>query len=297
MKNIKQILCFGSLNIDYIYKVRSIVRPGETIRSLSINRNAGGKGSNQSMAAVKAGATVHHAGKIGNDGEWMLDEMMASGINVSNIEISSSVSGHAVIQVDDAGENAICLFGGTNRSLTREYIDSVLNSYASDTVLMLQNEVNEIPYLIQQGLKRNMPICLNPSPITDELLSLDLTLVDIIIVNELEGCALSGLKEPYEIIQKLHAQYPKGIVILTLGSRGSIAIKPGDNEPIIIPSESCDCIDSTAAGDTFAGYVLAGLTMGHDLEIVLTHASRAAEHCVGISGAQSSIPFRSELNL
>ena len=107
----------------------------------------------------------------------------------------------------------------------------------------------------------NMPICLNPSPITDELLSLDLTLVDIIIVNELEGCALSGLKEPYEIIQKLHAQYPKGIVILTLGSRGSIAIKPGDNEPIVIPSESCDCIDSTAAGDTFAGYVLAGLTI------------------------------------
>ena len=299
MRNASQILNFGSLNVDYVYKVNNIVKPGETVSSLSMQIYAGGKGANQSVAASRAGARVHHAGRIGNDtdGQWMLDEMNSMNIDLSNVDICDEVTGHAVIQVDQNGENSIVLFGGTNQTLNKPFIDKVLSRYGPDTALMLQNEVNELPYLIEQGLRRKMPICFNPSPITKSIATLDLQDLALIVVNEIEGEVLSGEKVPEKMIFQLRHRYPNSTLILTLGSRGSMALQPNDSSLIEIKSQPCKCIDSTAAGDTFVGYVLAGLTRGDSLELSMQHASRAAEFCVGQSGAQSSIPLRSELNL
>ena len=123
-----KILNFGSLNIDNTYRVRSIVKPGETIASSGIDLNCGGKRLNQSVALARAGMEVMHAGLVGNDGQILVEMLKSAGVNTDKIEKTSGKSGHTIIQVDDGGQNSIILYGGANRQITKEYIDQVLEN-------------------------------------------------------------------------------------------------------------------------------------------------------------------------
>ena len=288
------ILCYGSLNIDYVYQVENISRPGETVKSLSLQTFPGGKGANQSVAAARAGGRVHHAGSIGQDGAWMLDKLRNDGVNVSNVVISKEVTGHAVVQVDREGENAICLFGGANYTITRADIDKTIKQFRAGTTLMVQNETSELAYMLHMAACQNMFICLNPSPISDSLLTLDLKDVGLLVVNEIEASTLASKSS--DQFRTLRDRCPRAIIVKTRGAFGGEALVPDSNEPIAYQSCNVTAVDTTAAGDTFLGYLVAGLSQGEPLKSTMDWAARAAARCVTVRGAQSSIPYREHIN-
>ncbi len=289
-----RILNFGSLNIDYVHRVDHIARPGETVAGLSLEVFAGGKGANQSVALARAGAQVSHAGKVGEDGRWLLEKLERAGVDVSLIEVDPDVkTGHAVIQVDDAGENAILLHGGANQKIDRKQIDRALRSLGEGDLLLIQHEINDGPYLIETAAKQGLPVCLNPAPMSSAVRDGPLDKVSLLIVNETEGEALCDETDPWEMLPRL-VEMTGGEVIVTLGDQGAIYFS--GEEAIHQPAIHADVVDTTAAGDTFIGYYLAGRASGEPVERCLKTATTAASMCVAKAGAMDSIPNNLEVS-
>ena len=160
-----KVLCFGSLNIDYTYKVDHFVGKGETLSSESLQVFSGGKGLNQSIALAKAGARVYHAGAVGEDGRFLLEELEKAGVDVSCVAVRADVrTGNAIIQNDREGDNCILLYGGANQAVKKEQVDEVLTHFDVGDFLVLQNEISELPYIMEQAHEKGMKIILNPSP-------------------------------------------------------------------------------------------------------------------------------------
>lgn len=220
-----RVLNIGSLNLYYVYNLDHIVQPGETEASYELNVHLGGKGMNQTVALAKAGVDVYHGGMIGEDGQPFLDACKEFGVHAEYIRQTDTKSGHAIIQIDKNAQNSILLYGGANQQLTSEYIDTVLADFGAEDILLLQNEVNMLPYIVNRAHEKGMTIALNPSPFNE----------------------------------KLHA------------------------------------VDTTAAGDTFTGYFLAGLCEGLPIPEVLKMSAKASSIAVSRAGAVPSIPFREEV--
>ena len=191
---------FGSLNIDYTYHMDHFVQPGETQSSLSLSIGPGGKGLNQSIALARAGAEVSHVGITGQGGEFLRTLLAENGVDISLLGQASTPNGHAIIQVDQEGQNCIVLYGGTNQALTRELIDNAVAAMESGDAALLQNETNEIPYIIRKVRQRGCDVILNAAPMGPEVQTYPLELVSCLIVNETEGSALSGCREPEAIL-------------------------------------------------------------------------------------------------
>jgi ribokinase len=289
-----KILNFGSLNIDYVYQVDHFVQPGETLSCESFNKFAGGKGNNQSVALARAGAIVFHAGKVGQDGIWLKDKLEKEGVNVSNIKITESASGHAIIQVNKEGENSIIIHGGANQEIRSSDVSEIINKFDIGDYLLLQNEISETESIIRQGHDRGMKIILNPAPMDKKVLDYPLELVDYFIVNEIEGQQLTGESDPELIIEAMRDKFKDSHVVLTLGEKGAVYAK--DETLINVAAEKVAAIDTTAAGDTFTGYFLALLLEGRSIESCIKTACMAAAKCVTKKGASDSIPKRKELN-
>ena len=162
-----RIINFGSLNIDKVYQVEQFVRPGQTITAKDYAVAAGGKGLNQSLAAARAGAEVLHAGAIGAEGRFMADLLRESGADTSLLREVDGPSGHAVIEINAAGQNRIIVFGGANRSMTSEYIERVLDASQPDDWVLLQNEVNLVPEIIRRAHEKELRVVFNPSPVPE----------------------------------------------------------------------------------------------------------------------------------
>lgn len=288
-----KILNLGSCNIDYVYQVPHIVKAGETLSSKSLVRFPGGKGLNQSIAAARAGASVYHGGCCGADGGFLLDVMRESGVNTDFVNTLECRNGHAIIQVEDGGQNSIFLFGGSNERVTPEIIDRILAGFNDGDVLMLQNEISNILYAVEAAYKRGMKIVLNPSPFDETMKKIDIGMLSVIILNEIEGASFSGYSEPEKIIEYFKSQYPGLKVVLTLGCKGSICYD--GSETVFCPAFRVDAVDTTAAGDTFTGYFVSEYFGGTELETALRYASAAAALSVGKNGAASSIPFMDEV--
>ena len=162
-----KVLNFGSLNIDFVYRVRDFVRPGETISAASFARFPGGKGLNQSIALARAGARVLHAGAVGTDGGFLVDLLRENGVDCSLVAvIDDTPTGHAVIQVADSGENSIVLYPGANHRIADELIDRALALTAPGDILLLQNEISAMPEIMRRAAERNLRIFFNPAPMT-----------------------------------------------------------------------------------------------------------------------------------
>lgn len=288
-----KFLNFGSMNIDTFFRVDHIVRPGETISADSIEKRAGGKGLNQSIALAKISDELHHAGNIGSDGKFLLDEMKANKVDISLVKTSKKETGNAIIQVDYKGENSIILFKGANFDNSKEYIDQVLGKFGENDILLLQNEINLLPYIVDRAYDRGMKIALNPSPITEQLKNIDLNKIDLLLVNEIEAKTLANVDKVEKGIDFFRANYPDLKIVMTLGAKGSVYI---DREKIIRQdSYKVKAIDSTGAGDTFTGYFLGYFYKGHSLEESLEIASKAAALSVSKKGASISIPSHKEV--
>lgn len=288
-----KILNFGSLNIDKTYKIDHIVNEGETISCKDYKQGLGGKGLNQSLALKRAGADVIHAGMVGEvDGDIFLNFLKENNIK-SLVKKTCGNSGHAIIQVDKNACNSIIVEAGANKKIDKSYIDQVINEFSKGDFLLLQNEINNIPYIVKKAKEKGMKIFLNPSPIDEEIKNLDLNMIDFLILNETEGESLSGYKEPYEILNSFTNNYPKLEVILTLGEDGGIYTYK--REKIKYDSYKVKAVDTTGSGDTFLGFFIGSLAKGEDIKTSLKLGALAASLSCSKEGAASSIPSKEEL--
>ncbi len=246
-----EILCYGSLNIDYIYHVPHQVLPGETLSSVSLEKNPGGKGANQAAALGKAGCSVRMAGRIGADGSFLLSELMKYGVNTECVRVSGNLTGHAIIQLSDNGENSIILYPGENRRQEECDIDKAFSMMSPGSLLLIQNEISSLDRIIDCARRKDMRTFFNPAPFDSSVLDLPLEYIDTIAVNEIEAAALAGIPadSAYEdILGMLSLRYPAAEILMTAGANGSYYQKGSERHyQMAIPAHA---VDTTAAGDT-----------------------------------------------
>ena len=173
----------------------------------------GGKGINQSIALAKAGVDIYHGGMIGEDGQVFLDACREHGVHDEFIRTIDEKTGHTIIQVDKNAQNCILLFGGANQSLTEEYIDEVLEHFEAGDILLLQNEVNKLDYIIDRAYDRKLVIALNPSPYNEKIEVCDLSKISIFLLNEIEGAQITGLTEPDDILDSMRKRFPEAKIV------------------------------------------------------------------------------------
>ena len=288
-----KILNIGSCNIDYVYTLNHIVAPGETETSSKMETFPGGKGLNQSIAAARAGAKVYHAGCVGEGSEILTDILCDSNVDISLLKKLDMKNGHAVIQVASSGENSIFLYPGSNEALTKEYIDSVIENFDKGDILLLQNEVNLVSYAVDKAYEKGMQVVLNPSPYNEKIGEIDFNKLSYIILNEVEASALSGKSDAKDALYFIAEKYPDLKVMLTLGKKG--CIYKDSNTEISQNAFTVKAVDTTAAGDTFTGYFLSGITEGKEISEILKTASAASAIAVSKMGAAPSIPEKAEV--
>ena len=289
-----KFLVFGSLNIDRTYSVSHFVSAGETMAAQEMELFCGGKGFNQAVAFSRAGRKVFFAGAVGKDGQMLLDALDADGIDHRHVRQTDGPSGHAVIQVDPEGQNCIIILAGANGDISKADIDNVLSDFEKGDMIVLQNEISNLPYILRRAGEKEMVIALNPSPFDERIAQLDLSTVSYLLINEVEGAGIAGCTEADAIVETLHGKYPHMNIVLTLGARGAVYCSTSGHR------YSCgilkvEAVDTTSAGDTFCGYFLSQITEHGDPELALQRASIASGISVTRKGASHSIPAWSEV--
>ncbi|NCD06346.1 MAG: ribokinase [Spirochaetia bacterium] len=291
-----KILDYGSLNIDKTFLLDHIVQPGETIASYDYKINAGGKGTNQAGALAKAGCNVYMAGKIGPDGIFILDLLKECNVNTQFVHRNSLTTGQALIQVAKNGQNSIILNAGANFENTKDEINNTLNNFSKGDYLILQNEINNIEYLINKAYEKELTICFNPSPFTKDILNLPLEKISYFFVNEVEAAQIAeetNVENYDSILQSLSKKFPSSKIIMTIGKKG--AYFSFDKNKIHQEIIDAPVIDTTAAGDTFMGYFIASLIKGYTTSEALFYATKAASITVSKPGALKSIPLKEQV--
>lgn len=288
-----KIVNFGSLNIDYTYRVNTFVQPGETKACHDRSINCGGKGLNQSIALAQAGAEVYHAGFVGSDGAFLVERLQKSGVNTEFVRPVQASNGHAVIQVNSSGQNCILLYPGTNHMLTLPYIDEVLDRFQPGDIVVLQNETNRIEEIMLKAAARGLLIAFNAAPMNQQVEQYPLEKVKWLFVNEIEGAALSGQSELNQIVRSLAQRWKHSEIILTAGKEGCIYA----NAEKTISMGACNVkpVDTTGAGDTFVGFFLQSILKGYNEESALQIATVASAIAVTRPGAADAIPHWSEV--
>lgn len=288
-----KILNFGSCNIDYVYSLDHIVVAGETETTNMLETFPGGKGLNQSIATAKAGANVYHAGCIGCDGAMLINILQESGVDISYIKKIDGKNGHAIIQLDKNGQNSIFLYPGSNEMVEKDYIDSVLANFTKGDIILLQNEISNVDYIVEEAFKKKMHIILNPSPFNEKINKIDFNKLTYIILNEVEAKDITGCDMPEDSLSYLKNKYPQLKIMLTLGSNGCVYM---DSENKLYQKAfKVQAVDTTAAGDTFTGYFVAGIAKESDYSELLKIATAASAIAVSRKGAAPSIPERKEV--
>ena len=217
----------------------------------------------------------------------MLTGMLAeSGADVSFVRTLTGVpSGHAIIQVNRDGQNCIMLYGGANQAITRTQVDEVLAQFTAGDLLVLQNEVNELPYLMQRACERGLHIALNPSPINDAIAELPLSAVRWLILNEVEAAQILGepVTDGAAAARALHEKLPQAAIVLTMGEDGSYY--DDGTQQVSQPVFSVCAVDTTAAGDLYAAGFICGLARGASLEKCGAAGARISSEVVKVFGS------------
>lgn len=297
----KRIIVIGSSNTDMVVKSKSLPGPGETIMGGTFFMNAGGKGANQAVAAARLGGDVLFVAKVGNDifGRQSIDGFKKENVNTDFVLIDEkNPSGTALIMVNEEGENCIVVAPGANAHLMPTDIEQVKEINEAEIILMQL----EIPMITIASVSKKakailQKVIVNPAPaqnLSDEILNG----LFLITPNETEATFLTGIKVYDEITASQAAEIflRKGVqnVIITLGKKG--AYFQNNTQSFKINAPVVQAIDSTAAGDTFSGALVVALTEGLDWENAVKFAVEAASISVTRMGAQSSIPYRKEIN-
>ena len=290
-----KVLSFGSLNYDHVYEMDHFTQPKETQSSLSYIRNFGGKGLNQSIALAKAGMDVYHAGKVGSDGQDFIDYLQKYNVKTDYLlKDNGEATGHAIIEICK-GQNRIILHGGANQSIDEKQIDEVLAHFEPGDILLVQNEISSMAYLIEKAHEKGLTIVFNTAPMNEKVFTYPLDLIDIFIVNEIEGAGLAGVEtnDIDAIIRALKEKYPEKKIVMTVGEKGSYYIE----KDTLIHQDiyEVEVVDTTAAGDTFTGFFLASYLKDGNVKKAMDLAAKASSITVQGKGAAQSIPEISQL--
>lgn len=288
-----KVLCFGSANLDHVYKVDHFTVPGETQGCLEYNIKCGGKGVNQAIAMAFAGNDTYFAGIIGSDSGLLKDALVDKGVHIDYMKISNKPTGHAIIEVDQSGQNHILLYGGTNKEIDFEYIDEVLSHFSKGDIVVLQNEINNVPYIIERCYEKEMKIFFNAAPYDIAVKNYPIEKVTWLVVNETEGAALSNEEDYEKIIQTLKQKYPHTHILFTMGKEGSRVLT--DKEDIKVEALKVNAVDTTGAGDTYIGYFVRGIVEEMPLLETAQMATKASAIVVTRFGAVDSIPNYEEV--
>ncbi|MDB5621665.1 MAG: ribokinase [Devosia sp.] len=291
------ITIFGSTNLDQIGTVSRLPRPGETVAGGTFSVSPGGKGANQALAARRAGADVRHVSAVGDDvfAEAALALLKADGIDLSQVRVASEPTGIAMILVDGDGENVIAVLPGANGTLSPGDADATLAEMQPGSVLLLQQEIPQeaTARALQLARERGAVSILNTAPFLPTTAAIA-PQASILVANESEFALLCGGPQA-DIVQAMQdwASRHKQTVIVTLGGAGARAATP--DGLISVPALPITPLDTVGAGDTFCGYLAAGLDAGLDLEAAVRRATVAASLACLKPGAQPAIPRSAEL--
>ena len=281
------ILNFGSINIDNVYQVSRFPEAGETISSKSYEKILGGKGINQSIAIQRAGGDVKHIGFIGDD-EWILNQILSMDMKVDFISKCYGPTGHAIIFVDESGENEIIIHPGANNQFSKSQCFEILQNFTSkDTWIVLQNEINLSVEIAIKAKELGFKVCYSAAPFNSDHVHEILPYVDLLAMNETE------LKELQNSLEKNVSDLDIGMILVTLGSRGA-ELHMG-NSTFKQSSFLNKAVDTTGAGDTFLGSFIACYDNGYDTEKALEYAAAAASIQITRIGAAKAIPTFEEV--
>lgn len=292
------ITVFGSINLDLIGKVSRIPQPGETVPGESFTTAPGGKGANQALAAKRAGATVKLVGAAGRDimGEQALELLKQGGVDLSAVKRLDQQQGVAMIMVDEAGENIIGIVPGTNGAMSIDDADEAVGNLGQNDVLVVQQEIPQAATMRALGLARlnGVTSILNTAPFLDTTAAVAGT-ASIVVANETEFALLSGATSgDLQTAMSLWATSRKQTIIVTLGPDGAMAATP--EELFHVPAPQITPVDTVGAGDTFVGYLAAGLDAGLDLRSAMQRAAVAASLACLKPGAQPAVPTAAEVD-
>ena len=279
----------GSINADNFYFVPHIPVAGETLAATALRRGLGGKGANMSVAAARAAAQVFHIGAIGEDGRWARTRLLEYGVDVAYISESTEPTGHANICVAADGENQIVLFPGANRSVTTDQIGSALSGANAADILLLQNETNAQRVAAEMGKTLGLHVAYAAAPFEAEAVKSVLPFLDFLFLNAVEA----------EQLQQALGTAPENLsvpnVIITSGRKGSHWIDTNKGKTEHFPAMRISPVDTTGAGDTFTGYVLAGIDRGFPVAQAIRTATVAAALMVTRHGTADVIPDLKEV--
>jgi len=280
----------GSINVDQFYQVPHLPKPGETLPATAHRTGLGGKGANQSVAVAQAGSDVRHLGTIGRENRWVLDRLGDFGVDVSHIGTSEMPTGHAIIMVDDAGENSIITFAGANYDQSLARIETALSAAGAGDILMLQNEVSCKDEAVRIAREKGLFVAYSAAPFRADVAARLLPSVDLLVLNEIEAQQLSSAMG-CEV-----AKIPVPNLIVTRGARGAVWIDTATGEGKAIDAFVVEPVDTTGAGDCFIGYVIAGLDQGLARNAALRLGAAAASIKVTRPGTADAIPSRAEVD-
>jgi ribokinase len=277
----------GSINADFVYQVPHLPAPGETLAATSMLRGLGGKGANMSVAAARAAVHVCHIGCVGADGAWAAERLLEYGVDTRFITTQSEPTGHAIIAVDSVGENNILLYPGANHALTKPMIGVALSQAQAGDWLLLQNETNNQHYAAVTAKTLGLKVAYAAAPFDASAVEVVLDCLDLLVLNQVEAAQL----------QRTTGLAADGVpgcdVIVTLGAQGCRWHGQGASQDFAaLPVEP---VDTTGAGDTFTGYVLAGLERGMPTAQAISFGIKAAGIMVTRLGTADVIPDLKDL--
>lgn len=285
----------GSANLDLVVLVDRAPSLGETVAGRSFRQLVGGKGANQALAAARAGADVRMVGAVGDDaaGESIRAVLDGDGIDTGGLAVVDGPSGTAHITVDAHGDNSIVVVPGANgrvSSLTDDHRRAIDD--CDMLLLQLELPLPVVTEALRYARTAGVPVMLTPAPVVP-LSGDDLGLIDVLALNEHEAALLTGEDEPLAGARALTA-LGVSTVVVTLGERGSLCVA-GD-EVIEEPAVPVRAVDTTAAGDTFAGCLAVALAEGRERRVAIRWATHAAALSVQKVGASTSMPTRAAID-
>lgn len=281
------IYCYGSINLDHIYTLPHRLAPGETLAASSYRVELGGKGANQSVAAVRAGAVVHHIGAVGAGGAEAA--LAGFGVDVSAVQHVSEATGHAIILLEPDGENSIVIHPGANRAIGLDQAKAALSGAAIGDLLLIQNETAHVAQMAEHAMGLGMEVIYSAAPFDAEAASSVLTFTNILILNAVEAAQLqAALGLPFEDL-------PVETVIVTKGAKGASWYARGTPD-LHVPAMASQVVDTTGAGDCFAGALAAALDSALSPQEAMRFASAAAGLQVERAGTAAAMPTRSEID-
>ncbi len=278
------ILCLGSINVDHVYRVPRIPVPGETLATTAYSRGLGGKGANQSVAAARQGAIVRHIGAIGADGAWTLAELAAAGVDCVHVASLDAATGHAIIAVDDAGENAILIHPGANAAQSPSAIAAAIDAAGPGDTLMLQNETDRQVEAAARAAAGGLRVIYSAAPFDAAATAAVLPHVAILVLNAGEAAALAAA-----------GIAPACTMVVTRGAAGA-DWRPPDGPPLHVPAFPVTPVDTTGAGDCFTGTLAAALDAGLPPAAAMRRAAAAAAIQVTRAGAAAAMPTAAEVD-